>query len=246
MSPTAERHADDYVRQLAQIVLSESSLAQVLARVAELAVQTVTGVVSASVTLLTKARPATVAYAGDLAMILDEAQYAHGHGPCMDAATGGETMEIADARSETRWPSYVRLALGQGSLSSLSVPLPIQEDSLAALNLYAMEANAFSEDDRTAARSFAAYAAVAVTNAQSYDSTKRLASQLGDAIVSRAVIDQAKGILISQRGVSASEAFDVLVHLSQTSNRKLREVAQELVRYTSSGAGQDEPMAAED
>jgi len=246
MSPTAERQADDYVRELAQIVLSESSLAQVLSQVAELAVRTVPGVLSASVTLLTTARPATVACAGELAHLLDEAQYAHGRGPCMDAATGGEVMEVTDARTETRWPDYVRLALAQGCLSSLSVPLPTHEDSLAALNLYAMEAGTFSDDDRLAARAFAAYAAVAVTNAQSYDTTKRLAEQLGDAMLSRAVIDQAKGILISQRGVSASEAFDVLVHLSQTSNRKLREVALELVRHTSSGAGEDEPMAAED
>jgi AmiR/NasT family two-component response regulator len=68
-----------------------------------------------------------------------------------------------------------------------------------------------------------------------YDSTRKLAEHLESAMLSRAVIDQAKGILMGQRRCTAQEAFDVLVTLSQRSNRKLLEVAAALVDEASNG-----------
>jgi len=103
----------------------------------------------------------------------------------------------------------------------------------AALNLYAVAPDAFGDEARDLAGAFAAYAGVAVANMHLYDGAKQLAEHMQTAMRSRAVIDQAKAILMAQRHCTAEEAFDVLIGLSQSSHRKLREVAQALVDATS-------------
>jgi GAF domain-containing protein len=175
------------------------------------------------------ASQATVACTGQLAMDLDESQYERGRGPCLEAARGGETIQIDDVRSEERWPLYVTMALERGVLSSLSVPIPVQRQAHAALNLYALKPAAFDPDSLEVAATFASYAGVAIANMHLYDGSRRLVEQLQIAMLSRAVIDQAKGILMAQRHCSAQEAFEVLVDLSSRSNTKLRDVAQALV-----------------
>jgi GAF domain-containing protein len=225
----------DAFEQLGRLVLSDQSMESVLALVADLAKVVLPGVVEASVTLLADDKASTAVFTGALARDLDESQYAYGHGPCLDAARGGEVMEIRDARAETRWPGYAEKMVERGSLSSLSVPVPVQQQIQAALNLYGRDPHVFDDDTRQLARTFASYAGVAVANMHLYDSTRKLAEQLEAAMQSRALIDQAKGILMGQRRCSAQEAFDLLVDLSQRSNRKLREVAQAVVDQAGSG-----------
>jgi GAF domain-containing protein len=221
--------------QLGRIVLSEQSMESVLQRIADLAKAVLPGVVEASVSLVAEEKASTVVSTGALAKDLDESQYERGYGPCLHAARGGEAMEIRDARTELRWPGYTETMVARGSLSSLSVPVPVQKEVQAALNLYGLGPDAFDDDSRELGRTFASYAGVPVANMHLYDSTRKLAEHLESAMLSRAVIDQAKGILMGQRRCTAQEAFDVLVTLSQRSNRKLREVAAALVDEASNG-----------
>jgi AmiR/NasT family two-component response regulator len=111
----------------------------------------------------------------------------------------------------------------------LSVPVELPEPVSAGLNMYSDRKDGFPQHDVELARTLAAYAAVALTNVHLYDSQKRVAEHLQKALESRGVIDQAKGIVMGERRCSADDAFTVLVQLSQTSNRKLRDVAQALV-----------------
>jgi GAF domain-containing protein len=215
--------------ELASISLGEESMTSVLERVSQLAKKSIPGVAEASVSLLSNDKATTAAYTGALALELDETQYGRGYGPCLEAAAGGELLEITDARQETRWLDYTREAVEHGSLSSLSVPLPVQQSVCGALNLYGVEANAFDEESKALARVFASYAAVAVQNMHLYESTRQLAENLDMAMQSRSVIEQAKGILMSQRRCDAAEAFDILAAASQRSNRKLRDIAQAIV-----------------
>jgi GAF domain-containing protein len=166
---------------------------------------------------------------GDLATSLDETQYDEGFGPCLDAAVGGEVTSITDMANETRWPDFAKVAADRGALSSLSTPIPLQQYANAALNMYGTVPGAFDEAAMALASSFASYAGVALANMHLYESTRTLAEQLQNAMESRAVIEQAKGVLMGQRQCDAEEAFDILVKLSQQSNRKLREVAQALL-----------------
>lgn len=229
MTTTRPDDARSALQELARIALSEQSMESVLQTVADLAKRTIPGVDEASVSLVREGLQATVVTTAALATELDEAQYAVNRGPCVDAAFGGEVREITDMRAEERWPEFAASAVERGVLSAMAVPVPVQQQVLAALNLYAHQSDAFDEESCRLAVEFASYAGVAIANMHLYMSSTQLATQLQEAMQSRAVIDQAKGILMGQRRIPAAEAFDLLVALSQASNRKLRDVAQALV-----------------
>jgi GAF domain-containing protein len=234
---STDQHADRHppldaraaFAQLGELRFETTSMEAMLQRIAELAKGVIPRVAEASVSLIANDKATTAAYTGRLALDLDETQYGRGYGPCLEAAVGQEIREITDARAETRWPDYARISVERGSLSSLSVPVPVREAIHGGLNLYAAEAHAFDDDAKDVARAFASYAAVAVHNMHLYESTRELAENLDIAMRTRAVIEQAKGILMSQRRCDATEAFNVLAAASQRSNRKLRDIAQAIV-----------------
>jgi AmiR/NasT family two-component response regulator len=216
-------------QQLDDLVLADHSLQSVLQRVADLAREVIPGRVETSVSLLTDERATTVSYTDQLCLDLDAVQYAVGDGPCLRAATTGKPVEIRDARTESRWPDYVPQAIERGSLSSLSVPLGGPEGLPAALNVYARQAAAFDETSRTLAERFASFAGIAVTYMYAYQSVRDLAENLQTALASRAVIDQAKGILIERYKVTPDRAFTALATVSMRTNSKLRDLAARLV-----------------
>jgi len=220
----------DVLAELATIVLADETLDSVLSRVAELTKRVIASADEVSLTLVRKGRAETAAYTGVLAMQADERQYGLDGGPCLDAGRGGVVLIIDDMRTEDRWPDYAPQAARIGVLSSLSVPLPIQEDLIGALNVYSQSARAFGEDDVRAGQTFAAYAAVAVANANTFASTAEMADNLRIAMASRATIEQAKGILMAGGGITPEQAFEMLVRASQRENRKLRDVATDLVQ----------------
>jgi GAF domain-containing protein len=221
--------ARDAFAELGRISIHEESFDSVLQRIAELAKQTIPGVAESSVSLVVADRAETAAYTGKLARDLDETQYGRGYGPCLEAAVGGELRAIADARTETRWPEYARVCVERGALSSLAVPIRVHQTVSAALNVYALEADAFDDEAADVARTFASYAAVAVGNVHVYETTRERAENLEIAMQTRAVIEQAKGILMAQRRCDAAEAFTILAAASQRANRKLREIAAAIV-----------------
>lgn len=151
-----------------------------------------------------------------------------GRGPCLDAATTGTAMLVADMTTESRWPEWAARAHTAGAASSLSIGLPIQEAMVGALNVYGAATGAFDKVIALA-QTLAGYAAIALANVHLYESTATLAQQMQAAMQSRAVIEQAKGIIMGQRRCTADEAFAILARVSQDSNRKLREVAELLV-----------------
>jgi GAF domain-containing protein len=183
------------------------------------------------VSVLIKDRPATVVSTGQLATDLDETQYDEGHGPCLHAARTGELTEVPDTRLDDRWPDYLQRAVEHGNLSSLSIPLAIDKDEqvTGALNIYARRPDAFDAESRSMATRFAPYAVVAAGNLYAYRSARDMADNLQTALESRAVIDQAKGILIERHKLTADQAFQLLARVSMNSNRKVREVAEHLV-----------------
>jgi GAF domain-containing protein len=215
--------------ELGRIKLSENDLDAVLHKVAELAKRTIPGAAEVSVTLVRPRGPHTAAFTGDIALALDERQYEDGTGPCLDAAATTAVLSVPDMAGDDRWPAYRRQALETGVHSALSVGLPVHQTTTGALNIYATEPEAFDEDAVQLAQTFAGYAAVALANAHLYDATATLAQQMQSAMESRAVIEQAKGIIMGDRHCTADEAFQILSTLSQDTNRKLRAVAEALV-----------------
>lgn len=221
------------LRQLTNLLLSDQSVQSVLQRIAQLA-SSLPPVTETSLSLVRGHSPSTAAFTGLMAYELDETQYASGHGPCLQAAATGEAVVMTDARAEARWPAFTARARQKGTLSILSVPvlLTVRASPVpvrAALNLYAALPDAFDEDALIAARYFAAHAAVPVSNMMGLDAARQSAEGLVVAMQSRAVIEQAKGILISQFHCSADQAFAELSGRSQRSNRRVRDLAQEMV-----------------
>jgi GAF domain-containing protein len=216
---------------LAGVVLTQDDLPATLAEVCRIAVGSVPGAEGASVTTFPEGRPSAIA-SDDWAKGFDELQYEEQEGPCLDAYRTGNTFRIRDLGDDPRWPSYVPRAVERGARSMLSVPMSAQGQVVGALNLYAREPDAFDSEAAALGAIVAAHAGLASQVAASFFGHRELAEQMRDAMHSRAVIEQAKGILMVTRKIDADQAFTDLVSLSQHSHRKLREVAQALVDST--------------
>jgi GAF domain-containing protein len=224
--------AAEALERLGRLSLRELSMDGLLQTVADLTRTVIPSRPEASVLLLVKDRPSTVAHTGQLAVDLDETQYERGHGPCLHAARTGQLTEIADTRTEPRWRDYMQHAAERGNLRSLSIPLVIDEDEqvTGALNIYARRPDAFDQASRSAATRFGPYAAVAAGNLYAYQSARDMADNLQVALESRAAIDQAKGILMERYKLTPDQAFQLLARASMTTNRKVRDIADHLVR----------------
>jgi GAF domain-containing protein len=217
------------LERLGGLALRDQSMESVLQAVVDLAKQVLPGNPESSVSLLVNDKAMTAVSTGRLALDLDESQYSRGYGPCLHAAATGEITEIPDMATEQRWADYCRTAAERGSGSSLSVPLPLHEGVMGALNTYARVPYAFDDEARAAAQRFAPYAGVAVANMHAYQSARDMAGNLQIALESRAVIDQAKGILMERHKLTPDQAFQALASVSMRTNTKVRDVAEQLV-----------------
>jgi GAF domain-containing protein len=225
----SDRPTTGALERLAGLILSANTLDSVLQTTADLTKQAMPGDPEVSVTLLVEHGPTTAVHTGQLALDLDERQYGSGHGPCLEAAAEQVTVEVTDARTEQRWGSYSARAVESGALASLSVPLAVPDQLSAALNIYARAPDAFDDESRALASRFAETASTTVANMYVYQSTRELADNLQVALISRGVIDQAKGILMERHKLRAEQAFDLLARVSSQTNTKLRLVAENLV-----------------
>jgi GAF domain-containing protein len=218
------------------LLADDASLAESLQGVAAVGCSLLTGCEAASVTLLQLDRPMTVASTSELALALDMAQYEEDDGPCLTAAREERVVLVDDVTMDMRWPRYSKAAIDQGVCSSLSIPLVLHDGTtFGGLNYYATSPGAFEDGDLEIAQTFAGQASVVVANAISYWRAFDQAAQLTHAMEHRAEIEQAKGILMATQKCTADEAFDLLRRASQRENRKLRDVAAELVARTIGG-----------
>ena len=225
---------EDLWRALGRLQLADRELSDVLGEVTRLATRHVPGAESTSITLVRGDTAYTAAHDGDMALAADELQYQRGYGPCLDAGRAGVQLRIDDMRTETRWPDYTVKVVEVGARSSLSTPLPYQGTTIGALNIYATRAGVFaSAAAAEAAREVAEAIAVAVANADAHARLGEQARNMELAMQSRAVIEQAKGVLMAQRGVDAEGAFELLRDASQRYNRKLRDIATGIVASVS-------------
>jgi GAF domain-containing protein len=223
----------EMLRDLNRVLLAGRTLSEVLDEIVTIAAKGIPGSESTSITLVRGEDAYTAAYSGDMALAADELQYERGYGPCMDAGRANVVLRVDDMAEETRWPDYARRVLEVGVRSSLSVPLPYQDSSIGALNNYSTRVGAFATPEALRAGIEVAEAvAVAIVNADAHAQVVDQAHNMRRAMESRAVIEQAKGVLMAQRGVDAERAFEMLRDASQRYNRKLRDIAVGIVEST--------------
>jgi transcriptional regulator with GAF, ATPase, and Fis domain len=215
--------------ELSRFLVGDKSVEETLNRVLDLTVEAVVPADMVAITMIVEGRQRTAAFTDDLAPELDQTQYDNGHGPCLDAFKENRVTEIHSTREHGEWPEFRKAAADHGILSTLSLPLVVDKATLGAMNLYSRRERAFGLGDRTDAELFAAQAAIVLANSHAYWDAHQLSTGLAEAMRSRAVIEQAKGILMGAEGVDEEEAFSILARASQRENVKLREIAQRIV-----------------
>ena len=224
---------------LRRFLAGEDDLTAMHTKIALIATETIPGCDQASVSMLKAGKAVTPAFTSKTALLLDEVQYKLGDGPCL-AAIRHRGLEHVSTTSDDRWPDYVATARKHNVRATMSVPLGNDETVVGALNLYSETEPVYDMASRDVACGFADQLGVAMASATLYAESFELAQQLQQAMESRAVIEQAKGILMAAQRCSADAAFNILVRASQNQNRKLRAIATEIVeRYTKSPTAGD-------
>lgn len=197
---------------------------------------------SCGITMRRGTGPLTVASSDARSLAVDEVQYDLDQGPCLQALSTGQVVSVPDLLAEHRWDGYPAHALAHGVRSSLTLPISSGQQTSGALNLYSPTPHAF-DDSATLARAtaFAGQASAVLTVALRQAEQTQLTAQLREALSSRSVIDQALGIIMGQQRCDATAAFAVLRCASQGRNRKLRDIATDIV--TSVGGTPAAPTA---
>jgi hypothetical protein len=225
---------------LAEQLYDADSVDDVLLRIAEAAVSTVAGCEMASVTLSERRGYRTAASTDSAATAVDQAQYQAHEGPCLDAVDA--PIVYAQSFPDERWPTLASRPTESGVQSVLSYRLAPASSATVdsgggSLNSYGVDSYAFSDTAQEIGLILAAHASVAARAVGERSTLQNLSRDLQQALLSRDVIGQAKGILMERLKVTPEDAFDLLRRSSQQLNIKLREVARGLAGTGELGTG---------
>lgn len=174
---------------------------------------------------------------------LDRAQRSTGEGPCLAALSDQSPQHAHGAELTERWPQFGPAAMGEGVKGVVAIPFLVDGQSRGALNVYVFTDEGIDQRGTRLVGLLAEQASAALTNAQIYQRSAELARNLSIAMESRAAIEQAKGVIMAQRGCDPDEAFDRLRRTSQKYNVKVRDLAHEVVGHAAAGPGTTPPPA---
>ncbi|OJZ67131.1 GAF and ANTAR domain-containing protein [Mycolicibacterium diernhoferi] len=209
--------------ELARSLAGPRSLDEVLSGVSAAALELIPGVDAAGVLLIGKERTfETVPKDARLTTELHRLQMQYDEGPCVQAALDDLIVRTDDFRTEDRWPRYAPACVEIGVLSGLSFKLYTSDRTAGALNLFGFQPNVWRGEAETIGVVLAAHAAAAILASQE-------GQQLEAALSTRDRIGQAKGIIMERYKVNDVQAFEMLRQVSQESNTKLVQVAQQVI-----------------
>jgi len=161
---------------------------------------------------------------------LEKAQEGAQVGPCVDAYRGATSVLVADVSlCADQWPALARVAASQGIVAVGAVPLSINVHHLGTLDLYDTRRRDWTADEAEVAELLAALAAGYLANASLLGHARTTADQLQDALDSRVVIEQAKGLIAGERSISLDDSFKVLRAHARNRGAPMREVASAVV-----------------
>lgn len=222
---------DLVVDHMQDLVLKTADVRDMLDELAEFSALTLTdpAIAFCSITLMQRKKPVTVASSEERALRLDETQYGAGDGPCLSAIRNQAVVHIPDLAKDYRWPSYTRAALEEGVGSSLSVPLLLEGEAEAGLNLYSTRSQGFSAEDIDTVEAYAYHASKALRLAVRISQLAEAKTHLTAALESRTTIDLATGAIMAQNRCNQETAIKILKIASSTRNVKLRDIAASVV-----------------
>ncbi|HEY7429368.1 MAG TPA: GAF and ANTAR domain-containing protein [Streptosporangiaceae bacterium] len=244
--PPAPEDAVDLIASIAELqrlLVATEGVEDFLQGLASLAAGLLSEGLSCGVAVEADGKPVTAACSDEVASQIDEVQYLLGEGPCLTALRDQKVVSVEDTAETADWPGFAPQAAAYGIRSCLSVPLRSKQRVMGALNLYSPVPGAFREPEVQRAEEFAGHASAALAVATRLAAYTSLVEQLRASLVSRAVIDQALGVIMGQKRCTQAEAFDVLRTASQQRNIKLRELAREIVTEVSGQPPQPPPVA---
>ena len=157
---------------------------------------------------------------------LDDVQLSSGRGPVLDALSGGGPVSCPDTLAETRWPEYASAALRCGVRCCVALAYQPGPD---AVTLSLSGARPRSLEPGQLAELLTTFGGAVMGNAAEYGDARRTALQLRAAADSRALVDQAKGMLMQALGCSAEDALDRLRQISQDRNLRVTDVARTII-----------------
>ena len=221
-SGSIDRDLAERLGDLARALQTEEDLGGTLGAMVHAALELIPGVAGASISVAQHRRTVeSHAASGEMPRRVDELQQETGEGPCLDAAYEQRIVRVPDFHHEARWPRFAPAALEAGATSMLAFQLYTDGDVLGALNLYGAEVGAFTEESEEIGMLVAAHAAVAFAEALRI-------SHLQEALATRDLIGQAKGVLMERFKITSQQAFVILTTVSSQTNTKLRDVAEQL------------------
>jgi GAF domain-containing protein len=160
---------------------------------------------------------------------IEEVQERLQRGPCVSAFESQEPVALGDIGGTARWPDYRDAALRLGLNAVVGYPLSYEGHRLGALNLYSADRRQWTDDDLDVIGVFADMSTAYLVRDAELAETRDLARQLQGALESRVMIEQAKGVLANEHGITVDEAFERLRRYSQDKNIKLYEVCVAVV-----------------
>jgi transcriptional regulator with GAF, ATPase, and Fis domain len=170
-----------------------------------------------------------VAASNERARLLELFEVQNEEGPCLDSYRTGHVVFEEQLDTTDRWRRFKQEALDSGFHSVHAVPMRLREDVIGALNLFRVKAGQLSEEDATICRAMADVATIGLLQERAVREARVLAEQLQAALNSRIVIEQAKGVLAEQLHVEMDVAFELLRGFARTHNRRLADVARDLL-----------------
>jgi GAF domain-containing protein len=227
---TMTREFADQVADVAQLLEGDEVPDEALHRLTALAAGLVPGGTAAAVTIAMASGALTFATSDQRLEELHRLQVDSDGGPVVETLRHNEPRRVDDTAAECRWPSFCRAAAEAGFASCLVLPLRTDRQPAGAVALYGQQPNVFRGAIHDIALLVAAQGGTAVHNAALYGTCRRMVESLHAGLESRAVIEQAKGVLHAELGVSPEEAFRLLSRYSQNTNQRVRKISAGLVQ----------------
>ena len=157
-------------------------------------------------------------------------------GPCLDAFRTGLPVVNADLEAnQRRWPKFAEAARTSGYTSVHALPLRLRTTSIGALNLFCTGPGALSDGDMRTGQALADVATIGILAQRSLYQAELLSAQLQNALTSRVIIEQAKGVLAERHKITVDQAFELLRGHARATNQHLSDLAREVAENSGSG-----------
>jgi GAF domain-containing protein len=187
--------------------------------------------VGAGITLAaTAGRLEVLASTSEASELVELMQLRAGQGPCIEAYLTGEVVAVADVNDVVDvWPLFARSALAQGFLSVHCIPMQLRGETIGSLNLFRDSLGMLPHDDIAAARGLADIATIGILHQRAISEADVARQQLQQALDSRVLIEQAKGVLAHTHALDMSAAFILLRTHARQNGARLQDVARDVV-----------------